>query len=115
MEDIFQLILRTYGIAGLLILLPVLASVVLWKANREMQDKLLAQTTVALDAQKSRVEDQSRRVEDTERMMQKLLDVIREQTALNAETNAALERLASSVDKLERHAMTASNGNGGRR
>jgi hypothetical protein len=43
-------------------------------------------------------------------MAEKLLLVVKEQTALGSESNSLLERLVSSVDKLERHALT--NGKG---
>jgi methyl-accepting chemotaxis protein len=108
LEELFQLILKTYGVAGVLILLPVLACIVLWGRVKELQTQLQEASVAAIDAQKARVADQNKRVEDTERMMGKLLEVVREQTSLNTEVKAVLERLSESVDKLERHALNVS-------
>lgn len=94
-----QLILRTYGIAGLLILLPVISTIVLWRQNKALHDEVVTQTNQAVEAQKQRVEDQNKRVADNERMMQRLIDVVREQTVINTEVRVVLERLDAFVDR----------------
>ena len=99
MEELIQLILRTYGIAGLLLLLPVVAMVVLWRQNKALHDEVVTQTNQAVEAQKQRVEDQNKRVADNERMMQRLMDVVREQTVINTEVRVVLERLDAFVDR----------------
>ena len=107
-EDLVTLILKTYGIAGVLILAPFVACFLLWRGNTVLQAQVVAQAALVAAAEKERGNDQNKRVTDTERMMEKLLLVVREQTALGVETNSMLERLVASVDKLERHALTNS-------
>lgn len=109
-EELLALIMKTYGIAGLLIVAPIIAVVFLWKNNNALQSQVVAQAALVAAAEKARGDDQSKRVADTERMAEKLLLVVKEQTALGSESNSLLERLVSSVDKLERHALT--NGKG---
>lgn len=105
MEELLNLILKTYGLVGVLILLPAIACVFLFRQNRELHAEVVAQTNLALEAQKDRTKDQQVRVADTERMMEKLLEIVREQTALNTEINGVLTRLSDSVDKLERRSL----------
>lgn len=109
-EDLLALIMKTYGIAGLLIVAPLIAVVFLWQNNKDLHTQVVAQAALVAAAEKSRGDDQSKRVADTERMAEKLLAVVKEQTALGVESNSLLERLVGSVDKLERHALT--NGKG---
>ena len=110
MEDLLTLILKTYGIAGVLILLPAFAAVALFLQNRTLHTEVVAQTTLALTAQRDRANDQAARVADTERAMLKLLEVVKEQTALNTEINSVMSRLAETVDKLERKLLFSDRG-----
>lgn len=110
MEELFNLVLKSYGIVGVLVLLPAAASVVLWKQNKELHAEVVAQTNLALEAQKDRTKDQQARVADTERMMEKVVEIVREQTALNTEINGVLSRLGDSVDKLERNVLAGKRG-----
>lgn len=102
MEDLFQLILKTYGIAGVLLLLPVVSMMVLWRQNKALHDEVVSQTNTAIEAQKQRVEDQNKRVADNERMMTRLMEVVREQAQINTDVKNVLDRLAESVDRMER-------------
>lgn len=110
--DLLELIVKTYGIVGLLILAPFVSTVALWRAYAGVAKLLSEQSTTALTIESKRVEDAKARVVDTERMMLKLMELVKEQTALGTETNSTMERLHDSVDKLERHALT--NGRSGR-
>lgn len=110
MEELFNLVLKSYGIVGILILLPAAAAFVLWKQNERLHAEVVAQTTLALEAQKDRTKDQQARVADTERMMEKVVEIVREQTALNTEINGVLSRLGESVDKLERSILVGKRG-----
>lgn len=110
MEDLFQLILKTYGIAGVLLLLPVVSMMVLWKQNKALHDEVVAQTNTAIEAQKQRVEDQNKRVADNERMMTRLMEVVREQAQINSDVKNVLDRLADSVDRMERNASQGKRG-----
>lgn len=102
MDELLTLIVKSYGLVGVLIVLPIGAAVVLWIQNKGLHLEVLKQTQIALEAQKERTEDQKTRVADTERMMERLMDVVREQTALNTELNSVLTRVSESVEKLER-------------
>lgn len=110
MEELLALILKTYGVAGLLIVAPIIACVFLWRGNNALQLQVIAQAALVSAAEKDRGDDQSKRVADTERMAERLLLVVKEQTALGVEQNSMLERLVGSVDKLERHALTNAKG-----
>lgn len=106
MEDLFQLVLKSYGIVGVMLLLPVAACVVLWKQNLALHAEVVAQSAVALDAQRQRSTDQSARVRDYERMAEKLFEIIKEQTELNTEISSVLSRVGATVEKLERQTLT---------
>lgn len=105
MDEILTLVLKTYGLVGVLILLPAAAAIFLFRENKLLHSEVIAQTTLALEAQKDRTKDQQARVADTERMMEKLLEIVKEQTALNTEINGVMSRLSESVDKLERRTL----------
>lgn len=105
MDELLTLVLKTYGLVGVLILLPAAASIVLWRQNKALHEEVVSQTNLALDAQKERTKDQQTRVADTERMMEKLLEIVKEQTALNTEINGVMSRLSESVDKMERRTL----------
>jgi hypothetical protein len=79
MEDLAQLILRTYGLVGLIILSPFIALVVLWRANVALQKSITAL--------------QEARIEDTKGISDRLITIVAEQSSLNKETNMALERV----------------------
>ena len=106
MEELFSLVAKTYGLVGLLIFAPFVATGFLWRANNALQAGAAAAQASRVEDQKARVEDQNKRVEDMAGMMQKLLEVVRDQTQQGVEMNGVLERLSVSVDKLERHALT---------
>jgi hypothetical protein len=110
LEDLLQLVLKSYGIVGVMLLLPVAACVVLWKQNIVLHNEVVAQSSIALEAQKQRSTDQSARVKDNERMTERLMDIIKEQTELNTEINNVLSRVVETVAQLERQALV--NGRG---
>ena len=103
MEELIALVLKSYGLVGFLILLPALGCFVLWTQNKELHKEVVSQTNLAVEAHKSRVADQAARVADTERMMQKIVEIVKEQSSLNANTNELLSRLGETVEKMERH------------
>lgn len=110
MEELLQLVWKSYGLVGFLILLPVVACVFLWKQNLALHKDVAVQSGVAFDVQRQRTNDQSKRLADYERMMETLVQLIKEQSALNAETNGVLTRMNETVERLERHIL--SNGRG---
>ena len=106
MEELLQLVWKSYGLVGFLILLPVVACVFLWRQNLALQKNVMEQAGVALDVQKQRSSDHAKRLSDYERMMETLVKLVREQTALNAETNSVLGRVSETVERLERHILS---------
>lgn len=79
MEEVIQLIAKTYGIAGLIMLSPFVAVVFVWR-HSILQGKEL-----------SRINEQ--RVVEARAIIDKLIIIVGEQSALNKETNIALERV----------------------
>jgi hypothetical protein len=88
MEEILQLILKTYGVVGLLIAAPFIAVVFLWKENKVLRKDLESV--------------QQKRVEDNKEVTKSVLEVAKEQSSLNKETNLLLERMSDTLDRLER-------------
>lgn len=79
MEDIIQLVTKTYGIAGLIMLSPFAAVVFLWRYS------------IAQAAELAKVNEQ--RIADAKAISEKLLMMVKEQSTLNQQTNSALERV----------------------
>lgn len=79
MEEVIQLIAKTYGVAGLIMLSPFVAVVFIWR-HSILQGKELA-----------RINEQ--RVVEARAIIDKLIVIVGEQSALNKETNIALERV----------------------
>jgi hypothetical protein len=99
MEEIFLLIQKTYGIAGLVLLSPFVGMVVFFKQNTQLQSAVVAAT-------KGEVEAQKQRVKDAQDVNVKLIEVIKEQSALNTETNLALERIGDALNEIQSKVVT---------
>lgn len=91
MEEIVQLVTKTYGVAGLIMLSPLVAVVFLWRQN-------LAQTI-----ELARVNEQ--RIADAKAVSEKLLLMVKEQSTLNQQTNSALERVGDVITMLSTHQL----------
>jgi single-stranded DNA-specific DHH superfamily exonuclease len=83
MEDLAQLVIKTYGIAGLIMISPFIAVVFLWRHCVSQAKEQAAEI--------SRINEQ--RVAELKATTEKLVALISEQSALNKETNMALERV----------------------
>lgn len=108
MTDLIELISKTYGLVGLLILAPMASTFYLWKHVVDLQAKLvksaeehtetikiLHQARI-LDVERVNgliMEVQEKRVSDAQVVVAKLITTISDQTAMNSETNQALERV----------------------
>lgn len=86
MEELIQLIAKTYGLAGLIMLSPFVAVVFLWRH------------TVAQTKEIARVNEQ--RVQEAKEIVSKLLTALNELSATNKETNIALERVGDLMSVL---------------
>jgi hypothetical protein len=86
MEELIQVIVKSYGIVGILFMAPMVAVVYLWRHNNKLQGEVVLATQAATRAQEQRVTD-------AQSTSHKLLEVLSEQSALNKETNIALDQV----------------------
>lgn len=123
MDALFELIIKTYGLVGLLIAAPFVAAVYLWRDNVKIRtDYSSAISTLhashaniiaALNSERHKelveanaerlkqlsesndkvVKAQEQRVADAQAVRDKLVDMISEQAAMNRETNVVLDRV----------------------
>jgi hypothetical protein len=94
MEELLLLIQKSYGLIGVILFLPVIGLVVVWKQNTKLQAEVVKAT-------KGAGEVQEMRVKDAQAINMKLIEVVKEQTSLNTETNLALERLGDALNDLQ--------------
>lgn len=108
MTDLVDLISKTYGLVGLLILAPFASTVYLWLYIVRTREAMLSQSMEFIrhmsQLNQLRIDDmtksnsqlssvQEKRVSDAQEVVNKLITTVSEQTAMNAETNLALERV----------------------
>lgn len=93
-EELFILIQKTYGIAGLILAAPMVTTVFLWLENKSLT-RLLVSKTEAAQAKLERAHTQ--RVDDTKAIMDKLMQLVSEQSSINEETNNALGRIEERI------------------
>lgn len=86
MEELIQLVIKSYGIVGLFLLAPLIAIVYLWRRNNK------------LDTDMSRI--QELRVEDAKSVSAKMMEIVVEQAGLNKETNIALDQVRELLGKI---------------
>lgn len=97
MEELIQLIAKTYGIAGLIMLSPFILLGYVWKSNQ----KLHAQVAKVQEERALAVEKvQEARVNDAKAMSEKMLVLVEEQAGLNKETNIALDQVRDLLMKV---------------
>lgn len=116
MEELFQLLVKSYGIVGLLIAAPFGAAVYLWKDNKELNKDLVslgkehaktlqelhaAHAKVLTEANDKVVVAQQQRVQDAQGVMSKMIEIVSEQSSLNKETNIALDRISETVSVMK--------------
>jgi len=121
MGELLDLIYKSYGLIGLLIAAPFVASVYLWKDNIKLRsdtalqlaelNKLRIADTEKFAISLSAVNDkivkaQEQRVIDAQSITTKLVDIISEQSAMNRETNLALERVGDFLASNQNHSPT---------
>lgn len=86
MEELITLILKSYGIIGLIMCSPFVAVVFLWK------------NVIALHKELYKVHEM--RINDAKAVSEKLMMIVQEQSSLNKETNLILERVGESLSYL---------------
>lgn len=86
MDELVQLIAKTYGIAGLIMLSPFVMLGYVWKNNVKLHDQV------------SKV--QEARVNDAKAMSDRMLELVGEQAGLNKETNIVLDQVRDLLMKV---------------
>lgn len=97
MDELLALIQKTYGLAGVLIALPAVAAVVLYRDKKAVEAKHAKELQ---DANEKVVKAHEQRIADAMFHNGKLLDLVKESTALSTETNAALEKMSEKLAAL---------------
>lgn len=88
MDEIIQLVIKSYGLLGLLLIAPWIVVIFLWKDNKFIRQEL--------------VDTQQKRVQDAKELSRELLTTASADSALKKETNILLERMGDTLDRLER-------------
>jgi hypothetical protein len=104
MDDLIQLIVKSYGIVGLLILSPMITTVYLWREtvrlNKEHNELQAAHMKFIDDLGQRVVAAQEKRVLDSQGVTNKLVEMIANHTTAQKETNIALDRVGDMVSML---------------
>lgn len=90
MEELVQLIVKSYGIVGLFMLSPLVGIVYVWKHSHKIQQDSDSKIKELQEKLNKTNED---RVNDLKEMSERLLKVISSNTSTISETNMLLERL----------------------
>jgi hypothetical protein len=94
LEELLLLVQKTYGLVGLLIIAPFVGLVYLFRQNVKLHDDVVKAIEKVGSAQEQRVND-------AQAINLKLLDVVKEQSALNTEANVAMERLGDALNDIQ--------------
>ena len=98
MEELIQLVIKSYGVIGLVMLSPFVAVWFLWKQNQKLHEQIATLTASSAEklvaAGEKVVEAQRQRTTDAQAIMERLITMVTEQSGLNKETNLALERVS---------------------
>lgn len=92
MEELVQLIVKSYGVVGLIMLSPLVGIVYVWRHSHQIQS---AADTERAKMQESLNQVNEKRVNDLKEISERLVKVISTNTSTTAETNILLERLGS--------------------
>jgi len=87
MDELIQLVFKSYGIVGVIIFTPVIAVVFLWRHTQTLQERL--QTA------------NDKRIEDSQRISDKLMGMASEHAVLAKETNMALDRIGDMMTAVQ--------------
>jgi hypothetical protein len=90
MESILDLIVKSYGIVGVILISPILAMKYLWNHNQSLQEKLQA-------ANDKVAATESKRTDDAKEIAKTLISMAAEHAGLAKETNLALDRLGDTL------------------
>lgn len=104
MEELVQLIAKTYGIAGLIMISPFVMLGYVWRNNAKLQADISKVHEQRNAIQEQRNADVSRvqeaRVNDAKQISEKMMELMEEQAGLNKETSIALDQVRELLTKI---------------
>lgn len=101
MDKIVELIVKSYGLIGFILLAPMIGVGALWRAYVKLGEE---HTKELASAHAAVAVAQDKRVTDAQNMAEKMMDLATEQSALNKETNLLLGNVNIALDRLSRGA-----------
>lgn len=101
MQEIIELIAKTYGLVGVFLVLPLIACWALWRDNKELRAEAKKSNEEAAkhiqECNNVVVEAQKQRVVDAQAISAKLIEMVAEQASLTKENILSMNRVS---DKL---------------
>lgn len=101
MDKIVELVMKSYGLVGFMLIAPLIGLAVLWRAYVKREDEHIKELSAAHGVVAA---TQEKRVIDAHSMAEKMMDLASEQSALNKETNLLLGNVNLALDRLSRGA-----------
>lgn len=98
MEEIIQLVVKTYGIAGVILLTPTAGCVFLWRHYVAKEKEWRGEREALVEKLEA---SHTKRIEDVKALGEGLRSIASEQSGLNTETNLALERINETMASLQ--------------
>jgi hypothetical protein len=103
-DDLIQAVVKSYGIIGLFMIAPVLSTIWLWRDNVRLNNdaRQMAKDFAATvdEVGKRVVLAQEKRVDDSQSISNKLVDMVSEHAAASKETTLALDRIGDMISML---------------
>lgn len=93
MEELINLVVKTYGLVGFVLLAPYVALVYMWRQNVKLNADLVAYGEKLAMAKEGVTAAQAQRVVDAQQTATKMMELVSEQSGLNKETNITLDQL----------------------
>ena len=104
MEELISAVLKSYGIIGVFMITPIIASVFLWRdnvrLNKETRQITSEHAKIIDEIGKRVVAAQEKRVDDAHSLNTELVKMIAEHAASSKETTLALDRVGDMVSML---------------
>jgi NACalpha-BTF3-like transcription factor len=105
MNELLELITKTYGLVGLLLAAPFVACYFVWMENKRLtaswEKSFETARTNLQELNDKIVSAQQQRVADAQAITSKLIEIVSEQASVNKETNIALSNLDEKLSILK--------------
>lgn len=96
--------MKSYGVIGLFMIAPILSTIWLWRDNVRLNNEMRTMTkefAATVDEIGKRVViAQEKRVDDSQSISNKLVDMVSEHAAASKETTLALDRIGDMISML---------------